>query len=288
MTSDPTKHLENYDLLARTIARDDVPMLHTLSVAVGWPHRAEDWDMLLDLGQGVVAEDEIGRLVGSAMWFPLGADRVSVGMVITSPRLQENGAGRWLMERILADIGDRGMVLSATKAAFRLYLSLGFRPGATVSQHQGIVSAAPSPDTGARPMTDADEAGVRALDAAAFGGERRAVLDSLLAVSTGTVMGQGGALRGFALRRRFGRGRVIGPVVAETEADAMALVAPLLADLGGAFARVDTREPEGVFRDWLTAAGLARHDTVTSMARGREHPAPGPARTFGLASQALG
>ena len=81
---------------------------------------------------------------------------------------------------------------------------------------------------GARPMTAADEAAVRALDAAALTAERRAVLDALLSVSEGTVVERGGEIVGFALCRRFGRGHVVGPVVAASEADALALVAPTL------------------------------------------------------------
>ena len=89
-------------------------------------------------------------------------------MVITTPRLQERGAARWLMHQIAGPIGGRDKVLTATRAALRLYLSLGFRPGLTVHQHQGIVVGAPAAVPGARPMTAADEAAVRALDAAAL------------------------------------------------------------------------------------------------------------------------
>ena len=93
---------------------------------------------------------------------------------------------------------------------------------------------------------------------------------------------------GFALCRPFGRGHVVGPVVAEREADAVALVAPHVAARAGRFLRLDTREEEGPLRSYLTAAGMLFYDTVTSMAAGRERPATGPGRTFALASQALG
>ena len=109
-------------------------------------------------------------------------------MVITTPRLQEQGAARWLMQQVAGPIGARDKVLTATRAALRLYLSLGFRPGLTVHQHQGIVVETPTVVPGARPMTKADEAAVRALDAVAFTAERRAVLDELLSASEGTVV----------------------------------------------------------------------------------------------------
>ena len=169
---EPIKQLESYELTARPMRMEDVPALHPLSIGVQWPHRPEDWAMLIRLGQGVVAEDEIGRVVGSAMWWPMGPDLARICMVITTPRLQEQGAARWLMHQIAGPIGARDKVLTATRAALRLYLSLGFRPGLTVHQHQGIVAETPTVVPGARPMMAADEAAVRALDAAAPSGGR--------------------------------------------------------------------------------------------------------------------
>src|SRR3954466_16295424 len=87
------------------------------------------------------------------------------------------------MRQITGPIGDRDKALNATRAAGRLYLSLGFRPGLTVHQHQGTVVEATSAVPGARPMTAADEAAAGALDAAALTAERRPVLDALLSVS---------------------------------------------------------------------------------------------------------
>jgi hypothetical protein len=236
----------------------------------------------------VVAEDEIGRVVGSAMWWPMGPDFARIGMVITTPRLQEQGAARWLMQQIAGPIGARDKALTATREALRLYLSLGFRPGATVYLHQGKVVKTPAAIPGARPMVAADEAAVRALDAAALTAERRAVLDELLAVSEGTVVERDGEVAGFALCRRFGRGHVVGPVVAASEEDALALVAPHVAAHVGRFLRLDTREAEGRFRAYLEACGLSLFETGTLMALGRDRVPEGPARIYGMASHSLG
>jgi len=87
---------------ARAVEIDTVELeqLHALSIGVAWPHRAEDWQFLRDVGHGIVAHDEIGRVLGSAMWFPYGSDFATVGMVITSPRLQALGTAQWLMKRL--------------------------------------------------------------------------------------------------------------------------------------------------------------------------------------------
>jgi GNAT superfamily N-acetyltransferase len=288
MKAELVKQLDSYELVARLMVMDDIPALHALSIGVQWPHRPEDWEMLIRLGHGVVAEDAIGRVVGSAMWWPMEPDLASIGMVITTPRLQEQGAARWLMQQIAGSIGPRDKVLTATREALRLYLSLGFRPGATVFQHQGNVTKAPAVVPGARRMTAADDAAVRALDVAALGAKRRQVLDALLAVSKGTVVERGGEVVGFALCRRFGRGHVVGPVVAACEDDALALTAPHVAANSGQFLRLDTREAEGPFRAYLEACGLYLFGTGTSMSLGQERVPKGPAGIYGLASHSLG
>jgi GNAT superfamily N-acetyltransferase len=283
-----TVEIGGYQLECCPMTVADIPRLHELSVSVSWPHRADDWAMALALGRGWVARDPIGRVLGSAMWFPLSEDVASVGMVITSPKLQENGTGRWLMGRILSETAGRARVLNATKEAYRLYVSLGFRTLAEVSQMNGIITACPDFPCHARPMRPEDRAAILALDEAAMGLSRRAVIETVLALSEGLVIERAGRIEGFSLMRPFGRGRVIGPIVALDEADALALTGPFVAAHPGAFLRVDTREPQGAYRDFLTVAGMTRYDTVLRMALEALPEPAGPARTFGLVNQALG
>lgn len=287
MQNAPTITLDSYELALSPMTVEDVPLLHELSIGVRWPHRPKDWELLISLGEGFVARDPIGRILGSAMWFPMGDRLATIGMVITSPRLQDHGAGRWLMHHILDLVGSRGKVLHATKAAFRLYLSLAFEPRQTLYQHQGIVTTLPDGPSSARPLRKEDVGAVIALDAAAYGADRTAVFERILPDSEGTVIARAGQIRGFALCREFGRGHVIGPVVAETEEDAIAVVRPHVANFKGRFLRMDTRAEEGPLRRFLDEAGMPLFDTDTTMTRG-EVPPPGPVTTYGLVNQSLG
>ncbi|ABL73014.1 N-acetyltransferase [Paracoccus denitrificans] len=292
MQANPTKTVETFALVAQPMTRADIPRLHELSVGVGWMHRPEDWEAVLGLGKGLFVVDEIGRAVASAMWFPMGDELASIGMVITAPRLQEYGTGRWLMEQILGQTTGRDLMLSATHAAYKLYCSLGLQPGPTIFQHNGFVTDAPPgtapPEAEVRPLHPEDEAAIRALDARAFTAQRQAVLDHLLSVGQGTVLLRQGHIAGFAFCRRFGRGHVIGPVVADTEAEAIALISPHIRAHAGGFVRMDTRQAEGPLRDHLTACGMKLHETATSMSRGAERFQQQTPRIFGLFSQALG
>ncbi|MCJ7995539.1 GNAT family N-acetyltransferase [Rhizobium cremeum] len=272
--------------------------LHALSIAVGWPHRADDWQFLREMGQGFVALDEIDRILGSAMWFSHGDSFATVGMVISSPRLQTNGTGNWLMQRVLAECKERGLRLNATRAARRLYQSLNFAPEKTVYQCQGEATrpATPVPlPGGATISTLGPEHLNRAieLDARAFGVERRVLMEKLFEQSVGYGLFREGRLEAFALCRHFGRGHVVGPVVAGDDEDAIAVVQPHVLDHEGAFLRLDTHRDGGAFATFLSHAGLPVFDTVLTMSLSHGKAVPpvatseGP-KTYGLVSQALG
>lgn len=288
--------LQSFETRLTDINHVDVGHLHALSISVRWPHRAEDWEMLRGYGHGVAALDEIGRVLATAMWFPHDDDFATVGMMITAPRVQTHGAGRWTLEHVIAQNPSRFLALNATRAGRRLYDSLGFVAEKTVFQCQGEAKATPPDmdlcrDEGAvRDLKPDDLPQVLALDRTAFGADRARLYDVLLPVARTTVLERGGRVVAYGLCRRFGRGYVIGPVVAGDPRDAVAVSAPLVARHEGHFVRIDTREAEGVFCEFLTRSGLGVFDTVTTMSLGRPFlpriAADGP-RVFALASHAL-
>lgn len=280
------------------IARADLSQLHALSISVGWPHRAEDWKFPLEVGRGFAALDEIDRVLGSAMWFPHGDDFATIGMVITSPRLQTNGAAKWLMRKLIHEkCADRRLRLNATRAAYRLYRSLGFSRKATVYQCQGeahLPPDAPAVPAGLtlRELSIADLDAMRALDAPAFGAARRRHLELLFEQSVSLGLFRGRSLRAFSMCRGFGRGHVVGPVVAFDEEEAMAVVYPHVTAHAGTFLRLDTHFHTGAFASFIQQCGLPVFDTVTTMTLGDDADygsgANGEARMFALASQSTG
>jgi len=290
--------LESFELVLRDIADIEVEKLHALSLSVGWPHRPQDWQMLREAGRGIVAVDGIGRVLASAMWFAFGDDFATIGMVITSPRLQAHGTGRWLMDNVFTHTGSRFLGLNATRAARRLYRSLDFAFEKTVYQCQGIAipSAAPVLPAGTRlrevSFTDLDT--LYALDYRAYGAPRSALLGQMVSVSKGVVLQRDDRIEAFSLCRRFGRGFVVGPVVASSDVDAIAVTHPHVEDHAGGFLRLDTRQKTGPFSDFLTQSGLPVYDTVTSMSLGRrwlalaDKASEVAPTTYALISQALG
>jgi predicted N-acetyltransferase YhbS len=254
-----------------------------LSREAGWPHRREDWAMVLAIGAGFVAM-EAGRVVGTAMLTRFG-NVANVGLVIVDPALRGRRIGRRLMQSVLDAAADCECRLVATPDGLALYRGLGFQPVADIAQHQGVLIA-PTP-----PQAEIAWAGpdrlpdIVALDRAASGTDRTPLIRAICETGRVAMLRNG---RGFAVLRPFGRGEVAGPVVAPTAEEARALLSFLFAARDGAFMRVDTETASGL-APFLAAHGLARVDSGLLMRRGEQVAAlRNGLQIFALASQALG
>jgi GNAT superfamily N-acetyltransferase len=289
--TDLAGHGATDSLALRPLAESDLPAAQALSAAVGWPHRVEDWRFVHGLGSGVALEQG-GALVGTALTWRYGAEAAALGMVIVAPEHQGKGFGRRLLAAALEELGDgRRVLLHATEAGLPLYHGLGFRARGMVRQQQGAAFSvglvAPRPGERIRPVGRSDAPALAALDAEAAGMERGPVIAALLEVAEGVVLDRGGEAAGFALLRRFGRGHVIGPVVAPDAEAAKALIGHWLGSRSGQFLRIDVPDEAGLC-PWLAGLGLSEVDKAVPMLRG-EAPAPGGrARAFALVNQALG
>ncbi|EFQ62293.1 GNAT family N-acetyltransferase [Pseudomonas lactucae] len=272
----------------RPMTPADLPAAHDLSVQLKWPHRQEDWAMLQRVSDGFVVMDG-ERLIGSAFTCPQG-DYATIGLVIVSNDYQGQGIGRRLMEKAIAACGSRTPVLNATLAGAPLYASQGFVEFGHVQQHQGPVQvpalSALAQGESCRALDANDHTALLALAKAASGLDRRDVLRDVQ-VEHAVGIERDGQLRGFALLRPFGRGRCIGPVVAENIEQAKYLIGTLLAPLQDAFVRIDIPVSCGL-NDWLENAGLKNIDTVAQMAMGTPPQPSQGVYPFALITQAIG
>lgn len=274
----------------RDISPGDAPACAALARAVGWPHRADDCAMVIALGHGLVAT-MAGEVVAVGMWWPYGEKHATLGMIIVSPDHQGAGLGRRLMQGLLAQLKDRSVRLNATAAGQPLYEKLGFVPCGGITQHHGEIEGvpAPVPDAGSRlrPASLSDIAELERFDRVASGLPRRALLASLLERGECVVLERGGRAVGFSVLRLFGRGLLVGPVVAESDMDARILIAHWLHGRSGQFMRVDTGAGSPL-AGWLVSHGLKPVSDVVTMVRGGWPRAEGPMRIHAPASQALG
>jgi GNAT superfamily N-acetyltransferase len=281
----PATRFEILEMAAR-----DLPAAQALSREVNWPHRLEDWQFVHSVGQGLVAYSG-DQLIGTAMWWSYESRIVRLGMVIVDPTIQRSGVGRALMLGILDRVTEPTVVLNATKQGETLYRQLGFLGVGSIVQHQGASFSAPlvplRDGERIRPLGRNELARLVDLDAAACGVRREGVIAALIENGEAVVLDDAGETVGFAFYRRFGRGHVIGPVVARDTASAKALIAHWIGSNAGMFMRIDVPGESGL-SNWLEELGLARVDNVVTMVRGAPLKQAAGFHVFGAVNQALG
>jgi GNAT superfamily N-acetyltransferase len=273
----------------RPMNENDLPAAHALSQAVRWPHRLEDWEFVYRLGTGFVAEVD-GAVVGTGLLWKQGDQHGSLGMIIVSSQHQGKGIGRKLMNLVLEELGARCIVLNATAAGQPLYESLGFKATGTLHQHQGtmalVAPPALTPGETVRAAQAGDMAKMIELANRGSGMGRDELLKQLLAEGAGAVLERDGEMIGFSTIRRFGRGQVIGPLVAPDSERAKALIAFWSGAFADSFVRLDVTGSSGL-GDWLAQAGLAQVDTAVIMARNGVPAQDHEVQQFAIISQAL-
>lgn len=271
----------------------DLAAVHGLAHQMSWPHRPEDCANLFRLGAGTVAVDQTGDVIGAGMRWAFGRDVGTIGMMLVAREYQGHGIGRALMRTLIDDSSPRQLMLNATAEGQGLYDKLGFVATGQVRQHQvhwaGGMASPAAPSVKIRHAVASDQPALCALDAAAFGADRSALIGSLLAAGQAWVIDSAaGRPTGFAILRNFGRGSMIGPVVASDENEAIALVAAAAGAASPGILRVDVPTRAESLGAWLMAVGLPAIDTVTTMLRGTWPATFKEPQRFGLALQAVG
>ncbi|ETA49382.1 GNAT family N-acetyltransferase [Ponticoccus alexandrii] len=249
-----------------------------LSTAVGWAHRVEDWALNLSVSRGVIGLAE-GRVVATALC-SLHGPVATLNMIIVDDSMRGRGLGRKVMEAAMAQAEDREMRLVATPEGMPLYRKLGFVESGRIIQMGGTARAAtPECDVQVGP---ADPQRLAEMDFTASGMERGALL-ARVAEAGETLTAEGG----FAMLRQFGRGHVLGPVVARDTATARALIATAACRMEGRPLRIDVYEDTGLV-PFIEELGLTIAGSGTPMVCGAKERPQSAFRTHALMSQALG
>jgi GNAT superfamily N-acetyltransferase len=279
---------DNEDVVLLPFSRAHLQGALKLSQEMSWPYRLEEWGFAFQLGQGFVLQ-RAGAVIGTALWWAHDETHASAGMIIVATAAQGRGHGARLMDALLASAHPRTILLNSTAEGLALYQRRGFVPVGVIHQHQGIPRECQEPPRSClvRSMAASDFESITRLDRQATGWPRRPLLDRLVQSGDGYVLLRDGLPRGYAISRRFGRGHVVGPVVAESATDARALIEAALARLGRVFVRIDT-SASSQLGSWLEDLGLQRVGDATTMILGTQAPSTGPARIFAIANQSFG
>jgi GNAT superfamily N-acetyltransferase len=264
----------------------------------GWNQVAADWRIFLDLGTVYAVRNSDGRVVATTATLPHGGRFAWISMVLVAGEYRRQGLARRLLRRCIDDLTGARLVpvLDATPAGREVYLALGFED--TWGYHRLVRGAAaeslvreadPPAGTTVRRIADADWDALCSYDAAAFGADRGSLLTRLRGrvPAAELIAIRQGKVAGFLLGRDGRSATQLGPLVAEDDATAQALLARALRGLK-APVYIDFADAKPESRAWLAAQGFAPQRPLTRMVIGRSQSFDDPARTFAVAGPELG
>ncbi len=213
---------------------------------------------------GVVAETD-GRLVGSN--FLDERNRISaVGPITVDPELQNDSAGRALMQAVMRRSEERGFAgIRLVQAGYHcrslaLYLKLGFEAREHLSCLQGPAIGKAAPGCAVRSATADDLAACNALCFRVHGHDRSGELADAVAQGAARVVERAGRVSGYTTSIAF-----FGHAVCETNDDLQALIGAAESFPGAGFL-VPTGN--GELMRWCLGEGLRITQTLTLMSIG--------------------
>lgn len=260
------------------------------AAAEGWNPGLADLDCFLAQDPGLfLGSFEGGEIASVISATRYGAGFGFIGFYIAAPAWRGQGHGISVWSAAMARLKGRLVGLDGVVAQQANYRQSGFRLAWNNIRFGGEAPALPAPRAQIVPTASLPFAAIEALDAAVFPAERPDFLRAWLAAPGHLALAllRDGQAAGFGVIRPCHSGHKIGPLVAETEAEAESLLAALFARVPPGPVFLDVPEPNAAAVKLATRLGLT---PVFETARMYTGPAPAVAldRLFGIATFELG
>jgi GNAT superfamily N-acetyltransferase len=265
-----------------------------------WNQIAADWRVFIELGRIHAAHSTSGRIVATTATLPYGGRFAWVSMVLVAGPYRRRGLATLLMRRAMDELSAARLVpvLDATPDGRAVYRALGFkdcwglhrlrreRQGAELDTRDRFPAPA---GVIIRRIREEDWPALCGFDALAFGTQRSAVLARLRGrlPAAELVAQSGDRVVGFCLGRDGRVAAQIGPLVAENDAIACALLARALDGIEAPVV-IDLADAKSQARTFLEARGFAAVRPFTRMLHGRAARFDDPARTYAVAGPEFG
>lgn len=279
------------------LAPGEVGDAEALVREAGWNQTAADWRIFLDYGTVYAVRNSDRRVVATAATLPYGGRFAWISMVLVAGEYRRQGLARRLLGRCIDDLKKTGVVpvLDATPAGRGVYLALGFEDcwsyQRLACKTRNPISDLPPPVDGTvvRAIADPDWPALCRYDAGAFGADRGVVLERLRGRLPGAelVACRGDRVSGFLLGRDGRSAGQLGPLVADDDATALALLSHAVRAISGPL-YIDLADAKSQVSDWLVNFGFVAQRPLTRMILGGGERFDDPVRTFAVAGPELG
>jgi GNAT superfamily N-acetyltransferase len=281
------------DLEIGRLTPDDLADAEGLVTEAGWNQIAADWRMFLDFGT-VYAVRADARVIATAATLPYGDRCAWISMVLVAASHRRQGLATRLLHRCIADITAARLVpvLDATPAGRTVYAPLGFQDAwgfARLVSHERTWIDKGDRKVEIVPIDDDAWPALRAYDATVFGADRSRLLARMRGrlPAANLYAKRDSRVVGLLLGRDGRTAGHLGPLIAEDDAVAIALLERALGDIRGTV-YLDLADAKARVRAWARAAGFAPQRPFTRMLLGRRESFDDVARTFAMIGPEFG
>jgi GNAT superfamily N-acetyltransferase len=230
---------------------DDAIAGLALSAEAHWNQNEADWRFFLGKGIMFGVRDNGGHLIATAALLPYSSGNAWISMVLVTANWRRRGLASRLIDACLDAAAKRGLTpwLDATPAGAAVYGPLGFKPTLQLRRLR-LENSAPKADA-LQSLHTGDHTQFTARDRDAMGFDRSTLLAELDGRAGSRLVSHDGAV---ALLRDGRKNRHIGPLFADTAAQALALVDQIARSESGPLL-IDAVATQDVFVSSLTDHG---------------------------------
>jgi ribosomal protein S18 acetylase RimI-like enzyme len=273
-------------LVEATLTPEDVPRALALSAKVGWNQTADDWRLFVARGRVTGLFEGPSGLIATAAVLPYDNGFGYISMVIVDPAWRRRGLARRLMGECVDALRRerRAALLDATPAGALVYRDLGFVELATMERWEGEGGRVAEIGGAAVRLAPNELDGLIAADAAAFGSERRFLLEDFLARPQSAAWRHDDS---YLVMRQGHRAMQVGPLVASSDEAARVLVVTAIAAARGTVF-LDLFTPWRDLASRLEACGFVRQRPFVRMALDRPSLPGDPRRLAVVAGPEFG
>jgi GNAT superfamily N-acetyltransferase len=274
------------------LAPEELPDAEALVAEAGWNQVAADWRIFLDLGT-VYAVRAHGRVIATAATLPF--ERCAwISMVLVAGNHRRRGLATRLLHRCISDVVAAGKlpVLDATPAGRTVYKPLGFAEAwafARLESQERDIKAPRDSGINVQPITDSMWPKLCTYDASAFGSDRSRLLARMRRrlPAANLFAHRDGRITGMLLGREGRTASHLGPLIAEDDETAIALLSRSLGQINGTVF-VDVADAKSNVRSWLEVSGFSPQRPFTRMLLGRNESFDDVARTYAVIGPEFG
>jgi GNAT superfamily N-acetyltransferase len=273
-----------------------IPAALPLSAEPGWNQVEADWRLMIEHGDSFGISTADGHLVATGLTVLYDGPFGWISMILVTEAYRRRGLATRLMEACTEALEAKGTVpaLDASPEGREVYLHLGFEDvyrttRLFTSAGRTAVGGAVPPVPGVRGLEEADLDAVNDYDRKRNGAERAYMLKHLRKrlPQAAFVAEREGGIAGYVMARDGRLCAQIGPLVAEDEATALALLQHALGALPEGVC-LDLGDHHAALRGWLDERGFQPITHFVRMIKGRRKPYDDPALIYAIAGPELG